>query len=110
MGLVSSLVGGGGRRQLTCVGFMLVIISPDFALTHSLLMKRPVGCVYLRPLGAVSSTARSDMLGLEVVDSLLAGTWLVNVECSDGCMRRVGQMRRHLNIYTRDKGIEEQKE
>ena len=53
---------------MTYVGFMLVIFSPDFAATHSLLMKRPVGWVYLRPLGAVSSTARSDMLRVEVVN------------------------------------------
>lgn len=62
---------------------MLVIFSPDFALTHSLLMKRPVGCEYLRPLGAVSSTARSDMLWVEVLNNLKAGTWLVNVQSDD---------------------------
>lgn len=43
-------------------GLMLVIFSPDLAFTHSLLMKRPVGWMYLWPLGAVSSTERSDML------------------------------------------------
>lgn len=40
------------------LGFMLVIFSPDFDLTNSLLMKRPVGWVYLWPLGAVSSMER----------------------------------------------------
>ena len=44
------------------MGFMLVIFSPFLDLTHSLLMKRPIGCLYLRPLGAVSSISRSDML------------------------------------------------
>ena len=35
---------------------------PLIDLTNSLLMKRPVGCVYFFPLGAVSSIVRSDML------------------------------------------------
>ena len=43
------------------VGFMLVTLSPLLDFTHSLLMKRPVGWVYLTPLGAVSSTERPDM-------------------------------------------------
>lgn len=43
---------------------MLVIFSPDFDLTHSLLMKIPVGWVYLRPFGAVNSMVRSDILDL----------------------------------------------
>jgi hypothetical protein len=42
-----------------------VIFSPDFDLTHSLLMKRPVGWTYLRPFGAVNSIDRSDILNLE---------------------------------------------
>lgn len=44
------------------VGFIEVIFSPDLDLTNSLLMKRPMGCVYLRPLGAVSSMLRSVMM------------------------------------------------
>ena len=42
-----------------------MIFSPDFDFTHSLLMNRPVGWVYLTPLGAVSSTDKSDMVVLE---------------------------------------------
>ena len=38
------------------------MVSPDLDLTNSLLMNRPRGCVYFRPLGAVNSTNRSDML------------------------------------------------
>ena len=44
------------------VGFMLVIFCPFCDLTHSLLMKRPRGCLYCTPLGALSSTSRSDIL------------------------------------------------
>lgn len=43
-------------------GLMLVTVLPLLDLTHSLLMNRPVGCVYLTPLGAVSSTESPDML------------------------------------------------
>lgn len=45
-------------------GFIVVIFSPDFDFTHSLLMKIPVGCVYLRPFGAVNSIVRSDILAV----------------------------------------------
>jgi hypothetical protein len=48
-------------------GLILVIFSPELPLTHSLLMKRPVGWMYFRPFGAVSSTVRSD-----IVDMLLS--------------------------------------
>jgi hypothetical protein len=41
---------------------MLEILSPLEDLTHSLLINRPVGCVYLTPLGAVSSTDKPDIL------------------------------------------------
>jgi hypothetical protein len=40
---------------------MELIFLPSLLFTHSLLMKRPVGWVYFVPLGAVSSTWRSDM-------------------------------------------------
>src|ERR1700744_6389834 len=46
----------------TYVGLMLVIFSPELDLTNSLLIKRPVGNVILRPLGAVSSTFKSVIL------------------------------------------------
>jgi len=55
------------RREATCVGLMLVIFSPDFDFTNSLLIKIPTGCLYFRPLGAVSSTTRSDILLLIVL-------------------------------------------
>lgn len=40
----------------TYAGSIEVIVWPDVALTNSLLMKMPVGWVYLTPLGAWSST------------------------------------------------------
>jgi hypothetical protein len=43
---------------------MVEMVSPDLDATNSLLMKRPRGCEYFLPLGAVSSTKRSDMLEL----------------------------------------------
>ncbi len=51
------------------MGLMLVIFSPFFDLTNSLLMKIPVGCLYLWPLGAVSSMERSDMFEKALMDS-----------------------------------------
>jgi hypothetical protein len=47
------------------LGFMVVIFSPFLDLTHSLLIKRPIGWVYLRALGAVSSMDKSDIFRLE---------------------------------------------
>ena len=44
------------------VGLIEVILLPLEEGTNSLLMNRPVGCVYFNPLGAVSSTERSDMV------------------------------------------------
>jgi hypothetical protein len=43
-------------------GFMLVILSPLFDLTNSLLMNSPVFSLKCLPLGAVRSANRSDML------------------------------------------------
>jgi len=45
----------------TYVGLVLTIFPPSEDSTHSLLMNRPVGWVYFRPLGAVSSTERFDI-------------------------------------------------
>lgn len=56
---------GISGKDATYVGFMLVIFSPCVDLTHSLLMNKPVGWVNLTPLGAVSSTVRSDMAVLK---------------------------------------------
>ena len=44
------------------VGLMLVILSPDFDLTNSLSMKRPIGCLYSRPLGALRLMNRSEVI------------------------------------------------
>jgi hypothetical protein len=40
----------------THAGSTDVMVRPALDFTNSLLMKRPVGCVYLTPFGAVSST------------------------------------------------------
>lgn len=54
--------GGDGEEGLLYVGFMLSIFLPALEATNSLLMKRPMGWVYLRPLGAVRVMERSDMM------------------------------------------------
>ena len=66
------------------VGLILSIISPFFDFTNSLFMKRPMGWSYLRPLGAVRETVRSDILvysfpsmQLEVGYSLLLKVGLI---------------------------------
>ena len=46
------------------VGLMLVIFSPEDDLTNSLLMNKPIGCLYSRPLGASRLTKRSDIVEL----------------------------------------------
>lgn len=46
-----------------------MIFLPLLLLTHSLLIKRPVGWMYFLPLGAVSSIWRSDI----VVDVMARG-------------------------------------
>ncbi len=51
-----------GGRGGGYVGFMLVIFSPSLDFTNSLLMKRPRGCLYSWPLGALRSTNSSDIL------------------------------------------------
>jgi hypothetical protein len=56
---------------------MLEILSPLEDLTHSLLINRPVGCVYLTPLGAVSSTDKPDILRVMTVKSLDGAGYLV---------------------------------
>lgn len=54
---------------------------PPLPLTNSLLMKRPVGCVYFKPLGAVISTERSDIvMGGELVVLEIKGWWVEKVK------------------------------
>lgn len=50
-----------GERNIH-LGLILVILAPELDFTNSLLMNKPVGKVILVPLGAVSSTWRSDMV------------------------------------------------
>lgn len=66
---------------------MLEILSPFEDLTHSLLINRPVGCVYLTPLGAVSSTDRPDMLRV-VIKSLEGAGYLGNWKENEAEERR----------------------
>ena len=44
------------------VGLILVIFSPDLDLTNSLFIKRPIGCLYSRPLGALRLRNRSEVM------------------------------------------------
>lgn len=46
---------------------------PPLPLTNSWLMKRPVGWVYFKPLGAVISTERSDIVKGGLVVSEIDG-------------------------------------
>lgn len=47
-------------------------------------MNRPMGCVYLRPFGAVRSTERLDIMVGDGWKSLLGGLW----ESGEGAWRR----------------------
>jgi hypothetical protein len=51
---------GGDVRAY--VGLMEAIFFPSDDGTHSLLMKSPVGWIYVRPFGAVSWTCKSVIL------------------------------------------------
>jgi hypothetical protein len=55
---------------------MLEILSPFEDLTHSLLINNPVGCVYLTPLGAVSSTDKPDILRIVTTKNLEGAGYL----------------------------------
>ena len=46
---------------------MLVIFSPDLDLMNSLFMKRPIGCLYSRPLGALRLMKRSELISIQIV-------------------------------------------
>lgn len=58
---------------MTYVGLIEVIFAPLLLFTHSLLIKRPVGWIYFRPLGAVSSTDKSDILYVVLLKNLRLG-------------------------------------
>jgi hypothetical protein len=62
---------------------MLEILSPLEDLTHSLLINRPVGCVYLTPLGAVSSTDKPDILRIVTVKNLKGAGYLKEKEAEE---------------------------
>lgn len=68
----------------TYAGSIDVMVCPDLDFTNSLLMNRPVGCVYLTPLGAVSSidealmidTVMRDLIQYCLVLSCLVLQWM----------------------------------
>ena len=62
------------------VGLMETIFLPSLLFTHSLLMKRPVGWVYYLPLGAVSSTVRSDILTGVLLNDLQIDIWDTTID------------------------------
>lgn len=68
------------------MGLMLVIFSPDFDFTNSLLMKIPIGCLYLRPLGAVSSTERSAILRLLVLNVRILVIYMLGRRANAGVL------------------------
>jgi hypothetical protein len=45
-------------------------------------MKSPIGCVYFLPFGAVSSTAKSDILLLPEFENARLGNWLLQLSLS----------------------------
>lgn len=55
------------------MGLIDVNFWPLLLFTHSLLMKRPMGWMYFLPLGAVSSTERSDILMGELLKARQPG-------------------------------------
>ena len=59
---------------------METIFLPSLLFTHSLLMKRPVGWVYFLPLGAVSSTVRSDILTGVLLNDLQIDIWDTTID------------------------------
>jgi hypothetical protein len=58
---------------------MVANFSPSELGTNSLLMNNPVGCVYLRPFGAVSSTWTFDMAAMVLERALLFVLFVRNV-------------------------------
>ena len=58
--------------ERTHVGLMLVILSPDLDLTNSLFMKRPIGCLYSRPLGALRLIYRSELMLCQEIEGSLS--------------------------------------
>jgi hypothetical protein len=53
-------------EEVSQVGLIEAIFFPSDDLTHVLLMNKPMGWVYLRPLGAVSCTDKYDMYIMDV--------------------------------------------
>lgn len=93
------------RGGPTHVGLIEVNFCPVELLTHSLLMNNPVGWMYFRPFGAVSSICRSDIVPR--VPKYLIGLLYVVAEavtlgalnpgamldtCDKGVERKVGRM------------------
>ena len=80
---IEEWVEDGGSRVYE--GLMEVSFWPLLLLTHSLLMKRPVGWVYFRPLGAVSSIERSDIsFDVLLLKCLLMGNLSLDADVAQG--------------------------
>jgi hypothetical protein len=75
----------GAAERFTYAGSIDVIFWVDEPGTNSLLMKRPVGCLYLTPLGASRLTKRSDivlkLLCVVVMIRLKAGIEIRHGDC-----------------------------
>jgi hypothetical protein len=85
---VSVSVNFGAAEMLTYAGSIDVIFWVDEPGTNSLLMKRPVGCLYLTPLGASRLTKRSDIV-LKLLCVVVMTRLKVGVESRRGECARV---------------------
>ena len=81
-------------RERAHVGFMLVIFSPDLDLTNSLFIKRPIGCLYSRPLGALRLRKRSEVISCQRLKGIPVG-------CNDG--RNEGKRKENQKCVIREK-------
>jgi hypothetical protein len=72
------------RSWLAYVGLIEVIFFSSLLFTHSLLMKRPVGCVYFLPFGAVSSIERPDIFLVKLNDLEKVVLSLIALYVEDG--------------------------
>ena len=66
---------------------MLMIFSPDLDLTNSLFMKRPIGCLYSRPFGALRLMNRSEVIMYEKVEDVLVAMMKIGEQTSDFAKR-----------------------
>jgi len=92
------------------VGLILVIFSPDFDFTNSLLINRPIGCLYLLPFGAVRSMNKSAIplvaeyarLNCQFLETILNVKLDVKLEVSTICLAAL--VTANMNVDKRGAG------